>query len=72
MAQIQYDTDIYTLQLHEATFIRDCYMSVTRVPGGWIYTKYVNREGCPKAKGSAFVPFNNEFQPTSRGPLRSV
>jgi len=37
-------------------------IQIRRVPGGWIYTTYVENGtgGCNVS--SCFVPFNNEFQ----------
>jgi len=45
--------DIYQLELHE-TMIVDMVYNVTRVPGGWIYSRLDS--------GSAFVPWDNEFK----------
>ena len=42
---------IYDLNLHESMVID--FGTVTRVPGGWIYTRSTDN--------SVFVPFNSEF-----------
>ena len=44
---------IYEIYLHEE-IMTDSGMSVTRVPGGWIY--------CMLGSNPIFVPYNNEFQ----------
>lgn len=49
-------TDIYRLGLHEALEAKT--YTVTRVPGGWIYSSFH-----PGDSLAVFVPFNNEFQP---------
>lgn len=51
--------DLYEMELHERRYVSD-EIDVTRVPGGWIYTKYRLDQ---QAMTSVFVPFDNEFQP---------
>lgn len=43
---------IYTLPLHHGCSVND-WMSVTRVPGGWIYES--------AADTAVFVPYSEEF-----------
>lgn len=48
--------DLYELKLHETRVLAKA-VSVTRVPGGWLYYMY-------QFQGSAmqFVPYNTEFK----------
>ena len=50
----------YEMKLHEHRAI-DANNSVLRVPGGWVYTTFI--EGYPGdyREQSFFVPFDNEF-----------
>jgi hypothetical protein len=56
------EKDIYQMKLHESFCIG--YNDITRVPGGWIYTKF-NEEY--QIESSVFVPFHNEFQIVEKG-----
>lgn len=50
------EINLYELELHQQVNIT-ARISVTRVPGGWIYTF---RESST-AFSTSFVPFNNEY-----------
>lgn len=56
---------IYNMKLHESFQVKTggCSpigeLTVTRVPGGWIYTDYrLDRD----TMSSVFIPFNNDMQ----------
>lgn len=59
----EYTTDeIYALDIHETAVIStdgDGYVTVLRVPGGWIYTEYYGevRETMTCSISSTFVPW---------------
>jgi len=49
--------DIYTMKLHEKIHI-DKFLSVARVPGGWLYTTYPYLDsGC--CMSTVFVPWHD-------------
>lgn len=49
--------DIYKMKLHEGITISK-YVGVTRVPGGWLYTKYLyNNNDC--SMNTTFVPWHD-------------
>ncbi len=56
-------TKIYNMDLH-AEITLNGGTNVLRVPGGWVYLTYNARH-----LSSVFVPFNNEFQPTTGKPV---
>ncbi len=50
---------IYNMDLHEELTLPGCsYQSITRVPGGWLYSTY---DADSQTVASAFVPLNDEF-----------
>ena len=49
--------NIYEIGLHDITKIDEC-LSITRVPGGWIYEYRYPQANVLQV---VFVPFNNEF-----------
>ena len=55
---------IYDLELHETTSVPgDQYLTITRVPGGWIYLWcWQDDDGTE----SCVVPFDNEFMEGGR------
>lgn len=63
--------DIYALKLMESVTIEndlESYTTVQRVPGGWIFTEYVesHSDGSNDRStniSSVFVPYNEEFHP---------
>ena len=54
------DNLLYSMKLHDTLFYDD--FQVTRVPGGWLYSK---SDIVGKVLDSVFVQFNNEFQEPS-------
>lgn len=57
--------NIYDLNLHEETTLinTSCLeLTVTRVPGGWIYEHMYYSESGVLSSSSVFVPYNNEFK----------
>jgi len=50
--------DIYDLKPHESTTIDNGAFVVTRVPGGWIYTR---EEPQVNIANPVFVPYSKEF-----------
>jgi len=57
---------IYELKLNEYTVVEEIgreRTTVTRVPGGWIYTfsVYVGEKEITSSQSSVFVPYNDEF-----------
>src|SRR5699024_9972075 len=52
---------IYDLELHDKIYINNGQYSVTRVAGGWIYTK---EEPMADTLSSTFITYNNEFRKT--------
>jgi hypothetical protein len=55
------DNLIYTMKLHNVLHFNG--FTVTRVPGGWVYTFDVcDCYGVVEDTCGVFVPFNNEFQ----------
>ena len=52
--------DIYALTLHQTVHIRANHYSfmVTRVPGGWLYSRMMKDDF-----ETTFVPLNDEFKP---------
>jgi hypothetical protein len=57
--------DIYKLALHEVSH-NPSGSSVTRVPGGWIYSL---KDHNGNLVSSTFVPFHNEFQEVEPQPI---
>lgn len=63
--------DIYSLELLEMTRFdtdTDCYTTITRVPGGWIFTEnydsfFDGSKNTNTNMSSVFVPYNDEFKP---------
>jgi hypothetical protein len=53
--------DLYEMELHDKISL-DTYDVILRVPGGWIYQFYTEREDGGWNPTSQFVPFDNEFQ----------
>jgi hypothetical protein len=51
---------IYEMTLHDE-ISRGDYLTIRRVPGGWIYTTFTNNDG-DWYGSSTFVPYHNEFQ----------
>jgi len=48
--------DIYKMEMHDVIDITER-VSVFRVPGGWIYTRYFGDQKI----NSNFIPYDNEF-----------
>ena len=58
--------NIYDMKLHEEIDLGN-FISVLRVPGGWIYT---TNEGISESgydASSCFVPYSKEFRPKQIG-----
>ena len=60
------DIGIFVMTLHDQQPICNGEITVTRVPGGWLYTswRYINRVGEVadwEPFSTVFVPFNKEF-----------
>lgn len=55
---------LYDLELHEVRTVSE-FLSVRRVPGGWLYRTVAKKEGGASfgsiSVSLAFVPFDNEF-----------
>lgn len=64
-------TDIYKLELHETQVLHNGSndrLTVTRVPGGWIYSTAIIFQGEKEMTGSqssVFVPKDDEFEKKS-------
>lgn len=50
--------ELYDLKLHECIDYNDLFLTVVRVPGGWLYKHNNYSPPC-----MVFVPWHNEFQP---------
>jgi hypothetical protein len=51
-------TDLYKMKLHETVVLKEGYLSVLRVHGGWIYTTYDGvAEPYAFNISSVFVPY---------------
>lgn len=57
---------IYKMELHESISVGSD-LIITRVPGGWIYTRIIMGLG-----SSTFVEFNNEFMKRGRHYSESI
>lgn len=49
---------IYDLVLHEILFFNESCLSVTRVPGGWVYCCW---DDTGRSHAAVFVEYNEEF-----------
>jgi len=54
---------LYEMELHESVGLKGKeFIDIRRVPGGWIYTNYMESQGNTYNLSSCFVPFDNEFR----------
>ena len=65
---MEFNQNIYAMDLHDIASSPDTNSRIMRVPGGWIYANY--HTGANQIV-ETFVPFNNEFQATPPLPQHS-
>ena len=53
-------SELHTMKLHDIIYMKDQYISILRVPRGWIYTTHGDFTG-GYTPSSVFVPFDSEF-----------
>ena len=53
-------SELHTMKLHDILYMKDQYISILGVPGGWIYTTHGDFTG-GYTPSSVFVPFDSEF-----------
>lgn len=65
---------IYEMDLHEQVELAPTNITIARVPGGWLYTRYAwdTSNDAMSHSSSAFVPWHNEFQLKCKGCVNLI